>query len=96
MNAMDHVVDFGIFALKSVFAVGPALDAIKDNRPWTNNKPWSGPLGAYTVISSAALLAHFYQSRRFVVDGRANYPDIVKFSAATAWLAYCNIRYFTS
>ena len=88
MNANDRK-RLGYYVAQNLLVTVLAFDKVK-------TKPWIYPIGAYLIFGSSTALANFYQTRRFVIDERRNYSDIAKFVVATAWLVYCNVRFFTS
>ena len=50
-------------------------------------------LAIYNVIGSTAILAHFYQTRKFVAHGDLNISDVARFSVASIFIGLFNLTY---
>ena len=78
------------FCNQSSLFVFPIILAIAQNTPWRKGTAISA------MCISALLLSNFYQTRKFVVDGKVNYADVARFTMAVAWTGMLHFSYWLS
>jgi hypothetical protein len=87
MNAMDN--NF----MKNLGLVGMTFAGF-GAREIAMKHPWSFFFGIPTLLGSMAVLASFYHSHQFTMDGRISLPNIAKVSLVATILVGFNVAYF--